>query len=87
MDTRAYSVDDGELCDLEESTVELEEATVHYQDTLEAMLEEPEDPQILASFREARQALNQARKCSWILSGAEPQQQECICTRRCRQWW
>ena len=60
-DTRAYTVDDGELCDLEDATVDLEEATVHYQDTLEAMLEEPEDPQILASFREARQALNQAR--------------------------
>ena len=60
-ETRAYTVDDGELGDLEDPTVELEEATVHYQDTLEAMLEEPEDPQILASFREARQALNQAR--------------------------
>ena len=60
-ETRAYTVDDGELGDLEDPTAELEEATVHYQDTLEAMLEEPEDPQILASFREARQALNQAR--------------------------
>ena len=60
-ETRAYTVDGGELGDLEDPTVELEEATVHYQDTLEAMLEEPEDPQILASFREARQALNQAR--------------------------
>jgi len=44
-----------------EEDEELEEATAYYQETLEAMLEEPEDGSILASFRDARKALDKAR--------------------------
>ena len=44
-----------------EEDEELEEATAYYQETLEAMLEEPEDGTILASFRDARKALDKAR--------------------------
>lgn len=40
---------------------ELEETAVWYQEALEALLEEPEDGVILANYRDARRALDQAR--------------------------
>ena len=46
--------------ELEEQAI-LEDATAWYQEALDALLEEPEDSTILATFKEARKALDAAR--------------------------
>ena len=58
-----FHADDGfEATDpLEDDLQELEEATAWFQDSLEAVLEEPTDGTVLANFKEARRALDQAR--------------------------
>lgn len=56
------------------STSELEEATAWYQETLEALLEEPEDGTILANFKEARKALDQARTARGFYPVRNPNQ-------------
>ena len=45
----------------EEEVQELEEASAWFQDALEALLEEPSDGMVLANFKDARKALDQAR--------------------------
>lgn len=45
----------------EDGLSEVEEATAWFQDALEAVLEEPTDSSILANFKDARKALDQAR--------------------------
>lgn len=42
-------------------TAEMEELSSWYQESLTAFLEEPNDPEVLASFRDARRALDQAK--------------------------
>ncbi len=58
-----FHADDGfEATDPPEDDLqELEEATAWFQDSLEAVLEEPTDGTVLANFKEARRALDQAR--------------------------
>lgn len=45
----------------EEEFHEIEEATIWFQEALDAILEEPTDGTVLANFKEARRALDQAR--------------------------
>ena len=47
--------------DGEDEDLQFAETTAWYQESLEALLEEPEDVQILANFKEARRAVEQAR--------------------------
>lgn len=52
--------DDEELPD-EESVLAVADATAWYQETLQSLLEEPEDATCLANFKDARRALDAAR--------------------------
>lgn len=55
--------------DGEDEDLQFAETTARYQESLEALLEEPEDVQILANFKEARRAVEQARNSRGFYPG------------------